>query len=127
MLLDAPPATGVLFQAKAAAPSEKTGNKPVVNFGIDPRTVAFQRGSDESQHVSLTCAVWAFPSKGDPVRKENDVTANLKQDEYQQVMHSYFPCKTVLDLKPGHYTLRLGVIDRTTNLIGTTTTQITVP
>ncbi|HJX84137.1 MAG TPA: VWA domain-containing protein, partial [Candidatus Angelobacter sp.] len=127
MLLDAPPATGVLFQALAAPPSEKNGNKPLVNFGIDPHTLAFQRGTDELQHVALTCAVWAFPSKGDPVRKENDVTANLKEDEYRQVMHSYFPCKTVLDLKPGHYTLRLGVIDRTTNLIGTTTTQITVP
>jgi VWFA-related protein len=127
MFPDAPPSTGVIFQALAAAPSEKTGNKPVVNFGIDAHTLAFQRGADEQEHVAITCVVWAYPARGEPVRVENETTAGLKEDDYQRAMHTYFPCKCILDLKPGHYTLRLGVLDRTTNLIGTTTTQLTVP
>ncbi len=127
MFPDAPPSTGVLFQAFAAPPSEKTGNKPVVNFGIDAHTLAFQRGADEQEHVAITCVVWAYPAKGEPVRVENETTAGLREDDYQRAMHSYFPCKCILDLKPGRYTLRLGVLDRTTNLIGTTTTQLTVP
>ena len=32
-----------------------------------------------------------------------------------------------LDLKPGQYTLRLGVLDRTANLIGTLSTPLNVP
>jgi VWFA-related protein len=127
MLLDAPPSTGVIFQAFAAAPSQKTGNKSLVNFGIDAHTLAFQRGTDDLEHVKLTCSVWAYPAKGEAIRVDNDTSADLKEDDYQKAMHSYFPCKCTMDLKPGHYTLRVGVLDRTTNLIGTTTTQITVP
>jgi hypothetical protein len=50
----------------------------------------------------------------------------LKPDVYQQVMKQYFPCSRTLELKPGSYTLKLGVLDRTTNLIGTTVTTVTV-
>jgi VWFA-related protein len=127
MLLDAPPSTGVLFQAAVTPASEKTGAKRTVIFAIDPHTVAFERGTDELQHVNVTCVVWAYPAKGDVVRAESDEKAAFREDVYQQVMRSYFPCKRALDLNPGHYTLRLGVLDRTTNLMGTTTTQITVP
>src|SRR5258708_5849577 len=126
MLLDAPPSTGVLFQAAVTA-SEKTGSKRTVIFAIDPHTLAFERGTDDLEHVNVSCAVWAYPAKGDVVRAESDERAAFKEDVYQQVMRSYFPCKRALDLNPGHYTLRLGVLDRTTNLMGTTTTKITVP
>jgi hypothetical protein len=42
-------------------------------------------------------------------------------------MSQYFPCKQEIDLKPGTYTLRLAVIDRTTNQIGTANAPVTVP
>jgi len=48
------------------------------------------------------------------------------KDVYQDLMKKYFPCKRDLDLKPGAYRLKLGVVDRTTNLIGTATTTLTV-
>jgi hypothetical protein len=71
--------------------------------------------------------VWAYPAKGAPIQSDGNSTAALKPDEYQRLMQSAFPCNRTLDLKPGHYTLRLGVIDKTTNLIGTSGTQVTVP
>ncbi len=126
MLLDAPPATGVLFQAAAVPVAGKPGSL-VVNFAIDPHTLAFDNGADNLLHAEVTCAVWAYPSKGEAVRMENETHAALNQDVYQQVQRSYFPCKRTIDLKPGRYTLRLGVLDRTTNLIGSTATQFTVP
>jgi VWFA-related protein len=124
---DAPTSTSVLFQAGVVLPSAQTQNKVVVNFGIDPHTLAFERQSDDLQHANISCVVWAYPSKGDPVRAEGEFKAALKEDEYQQVLRSYFPCRKSLSLKPGHYTLRLGVLDGKTNLIGTATTQINVP
>jgi hypothetical protein len=52
--------------------------------------------------------------------------ADLKPEVYEQLMKQYYPCKQELDLKPGSYTLRLGVLDRNSNLIGTASASVTV-
>jgi len=124
---DAPNSAGVLFQAGVVMPSAQTQGKTVVNIGVDPHTLAFQKGADDLEHAAVSCVVWAYPGKGDPVRAEGSLNAALKADVFQQIMRSYFPCQRGLALKSGHYTLRIGVLDETTNLIGTATTQIAVP
>jgi VWFA-related protein len=124
---DAPNSSAVRFQAGVVPPSAQTQNKVIVNFGIDPHTLAFEQQNDDLRHAAVSCVVWAYPAKGDPVRAEGESNAALKADVYQQVMKGYFPCQRSLTLKRGNYTLRLGVLDETTNLIGTTTTQLSVP
>jgi VWFA-related protein len=125
---DAPAATAVLFQAGVVPPSDKTKNKLLVNFAIDPHTVAFERTSDAMEHAKIVCTVWAYgKNKEKPNMSEADITkADLKPDVYQQMMKQYFPCSRTLELKPGAYTLKLGVLDRTTNMIGTTVTTVMV-
>ncbi len=55
------------------------------------------------------------------------LNANLPKDAYQQMMKQHFlPCSRELDLKPGAYTLRVGVLDRTTNKMGTSSIPVTV-
>lgn len=129
LLLDAPFSTGVLFQAAVIPPSEKTQNKFVMNFGIDPRTIAFERGADGLMHAEVGCVVWAYRNGGgEPLQFDGGtVKADLQPDVYEQVKKSYFPCHRPLDLKRGDYTLRLGVIDRQTDLIGTSSMKLTVP
>lgn len=128
---NAPSATGVLFQAGIIPSSDKTQPQVVVNFAVDPHTIAFESAADGLQHASLTCVVWAYAEKGDPksgpVRSEGNSNAALNPEQFQQVMQGYFPCRRSLDLKPGRYTLRMGVLDRTTNLIGATSAPLTVP
>jgi VWFA-related protein len=124
---DAPTSAAIQFQARVLPPSSQTQGKVVVNFGIDPHTIAFQKEADDLQHANISCVVWAYGSKGDPARAEGSSTAALKPDDYQKVIHSYFPCQRSLSLKPGHYTFRLGVLDETTNLIGTATTEVAIP
>jgi VWFA-related protein len=124
---DAPTSAAVRFQAGVVLPSPQTQGKVVVNFGIDPHTIAFQKDADDLEHASVSCVVWAYPEKGEPVRAEGESNAALKAEVYQQVMHSYFPCQRSLALKSGHYTFRMGILDETTSLIGTATTQVTVP
>jgi VWFA-related protein len=124
---EAPTSAGVLFQASVVLPSAQTQNKVVINFGIDPHTLAFDLESDDLRHGKVSCVVWAYPKKGDPLRAEGESNAAIKEDVYQQIMHSYFPCQRSIPLKSGHYTLRLGVLDETTNLIGTATTQVSIP
>jgi VWFA-related protein len=123
----APTSAAVRFQAAVEMPSAQNQSKLLVKFHIDPHTLSFGRESDDLQHATVSCVVWAWPTKGDPIRAEGSANAALKEDVYQQIMHSYFPCQRSLALKPGKYTLRLGVMDETTNLIGTTTSQVIIP
>ncbi len=126
--LDAPAATRVRFQAGVVPPSQKTNNKLLVNFAVDPHSISFERTSDGIEHAKVVCTVWAYgKNKEKPQMSDTNVTtADLKPDVYDQVMKKYFPCSRSLELKPGTYTLKLGVLDRTTNLMGTTVTTVTV-
>lgn len=126
--INAPALTAVSFQAAVLPASPQTQNKMAVVFHIDPHTLSFQRGSDGLEHAELNCVAWAYPKKGDPIRAEGGtITAALPQTDYDKMMKSFFPCRRELDLKPGQYTLRLGVLDRKANLIGTLSTPLNVP
>jgi VWFA-related protein len=128
MSLDSPSATGVVFRAGIAPPS---GNeqKVTVNFAIDPHTLGFERKDDGLQHIMVSCAVAAFSEKGSFVKEEvSNVTAAMKADEFEKMMKGQqFPCKRAINLKPGNYNLTLGVVDRNSRLIGTTTAWVKVP
>ena len=123
--LDAPSATGVQFQAQVV----NAGKKVVVNFHIDPTTLSFQHQDDGQERGRFTCTVWAYgKDKDKPAGMTNDtLNANLTKDAYQQMIKQRFlPCTRELDLKPGTYTLRVGVLDRTTNKMGTSSVPVTV-
>ncbi len=126
--LDAPSATQIVFQAQVEPPSEKS-KKVVVTFHIDPRTLAFEQKDGGMEFARLSCTVWAYgKDKDKPTMSSGTVTANLKANEYQQVVQQRFlPCDRQLDLKPGTYALRMGVLDRSTNKIGTASAQVVVP
>jgi len=126
--LDAPSATQIVFQAQVQPPSEKS-KKVVVTFHIDPRTLAFEQKDGGMEFARLSCTVWAYgKDKEKPTMSSGTVTANLKAHEYQQVVQQRFlPCDRQLELKPGTYALRMGVLDRATNKIGTASAQVVVP
>jgi VWFA-related protein len=126
--VDAPAATAVRFQAGVVPPSDKN-KKVTVNFAIDPHSIAFEN-KDGLEHAKVSCTVWAYKGKDTehPKMSEGDtVTAAMKPDVYQKLMAQYFPCKRELSLQSGTYTLKMGVIDRTTNFMGTATAMVTVP
>jgi VWFA-related protein len=126
--LDVPAATQIVFQAQVEPPSEKS-KKVVVTFHIDPRTLAFEHKDGGMESARLSCTVWAYgKDKDKPTMSSGTVNANLKANEYQQMMQQRFlPCDRQLELKPGTYALRMGVLDRVTNKIGTASAQVVVP
>jgi hypothetical protein len=125
--LDAPSSTAVVFQAQVSPPSDK-GKKVVVTFHVDPRSIAFEQKGDGKESAKLSCTVWAYgKNKEKPEMFSGTVSANLKPDEYQVIMQQHFlPCSQELDLKPGNYALRLGVLDRSSNKIGTASAMVAV-
>jgi len=125
---DLPPSTELIFQARVLPPSEKTSNKVVVNFAVDPRMVTFQRAENGMQHAELSCIAWAFPVKGKPINSGGcTVNAQLDAENYKKIMQAAVPCNQSLDLGPGNYMLRLGVIDHLSRHIGALTAWVTVP
>ena len=126
--LDAPAATQIVFQAQVLPPSEKS-KKVVVTFHIDPRTLAFEKKDGGMEFARLSCTAWAYgKDKDKPTMASKTVSATLKASEYQQVLQQRFlPCDSQLELKPGTYALRMGVLDRATNKIGTASAQVVVP
>jgi hypothetical protein len=100
-----------------------------VTFHVDPRTLAFEKKDNGVEFAKLNCTVWAYgKDKDKPTMASGTVTANLSASEYQQMMQQRFlPCDRQLDLKSGTYVLRMGVLDRASNKIGTATAQVVVP
>lgn len=128
MDLNSPVSSALLFQAMVIGPSEKTGNKVVVNFGIDPRALSFEKDADGLQHATLECAVEAWSEQGRLIGSEGtNINAALPPESFARISKSYFPCQRDLDLPAGSYRLRLGVVDNRTGLIGTANAAATVP
>jgi VWFA-related protein len=124
--LDMPSATGVVFRAGVAQPPK--AQQVTVSFAIDPHTLSFQYKSG-GQEVEVSCAVAAYSEKGQLVKEEiTNMTATVKADDFEKMMKGQqFPCKRTIELKPGSYNLALGVVDRNSRLMGTTTAWVKVP
>jgi len=127
MDLNSPVSSALLFKAVVLGPSEETKHKVVINFGIDPHAVSFEKSADGLQHASLECGVEAYSAQGKVKSEATTINAALKPDAFAHVMKTFFPCQQVLELPPGDYRLRLGVVDYRTGLLGTTNGSVNVP
>lgn len=127
LALDAPSSTAVLFRVVLGFPADDK-QKVVVNFAIDPHTLSFGADAEAGEHASVACAVVAFSSKGSLANQQlYDMKATVKPGELSRLMESTFPCRVAIELKPGKYTLRLGVVDHASQHMGTTTATVSVP
>jgi VWFA-related protein len=127
LALDAPSSTAVLFRVVLGFPADDK-QKVVVNFAIDPHTLSFAADAEAGEHASVACAVVAFSSKGSLANQQlYDMKATVKPGELSRLMESTFPCRVAIELKPGKYTLRLGVVDHASQHMGTTTATVSVP
>ena len=126
LMLDSPSSTAVLFHATVQPATQ--GQKVQVNFAIDPHTLSYVEKEGGVQQASLGCAIVAFTEKRSLVRDEiNNVVGKVKAEEFPKLMRSNFPCQCTIDLKPGKYVLRLGVVDKVSKQMGTTTASVAVP
>lgn len=122
--LDSPGSTAVQFKAQVA----QTSPKVLVKFAIDSRSLTFSHKEGGKEQASLTCAIAAYSEKGALVKEEmNSITATVKPEDVSKVMQSALGCERTIDLKSGSYNLVLGVVDRTSRQIGTTSAWVKVP
>jgi VWFA-related protein len=127
MQLTVPEYTELLLKVQVLPPDE---SHPAVrvDFAVDARDLIFQDAADQRKHASLDFAITAWDKTQKLVQHSYDtMEATLRPEAFRQVMQSGVPFHQELELKPGTYTLRLGVLDRRNQKIGTLDVPLTIP
>jgi hypothetical protein len=119
-----PPIFGVL--------DVKLKNKPLTRFGFQyvmpGRQIAFTDGPNGTRKGSLEFDIAAYDADGKLVNSlGQSIQLPLTADQAQQLAKGPFRFFQQLDLPAGQFFVRIGVLDRTSNKVGTLEIPVTVP
>ncbi|HEY2360874.1 MAG TPA: hypothetical protein VGK36_07160, partial [Candidatus Angelobacter sp.] len=122
-----PEYTMLLMRVKVLPP-DATSKLVRIDYAVDAHNVSFTDPGDQHQHAVLDFMATAWDKHNqDAGHAGKTVRAALPPQSFVQVMKTGIPLHQELELKPGTYTLRLGVIDRGSQRIGTVDVPVTVP
>jgi hypothetical protein len=122
-----PPSTMVFLTAKVLPPDAE--HKDVrITYVVNANDVTFTDVSNKGKHITLDCIAIAFDKDGKEVGHASDtLDGTMKPEAYDTVMNNGVPAQQEITLKPGTYNLRLGVMDRPSQQIGTLDVPLVVP
>ncbi len=122
-----PPATSMLLTT-SIEPPDATRSDVKINYVINSDGVVFADVPDNKKRAQLDCMVIAFDSSGKEVAHASDtLDATIPLNAYAAVQQYGLPAHQLISLPPGKYNLRIGVMDRTTQQIGTVDAPLVVP
>ena len=121
-----PVSTMLLVKAQVLPPDSE--HKTVrIDYAVDSHDISFTDAADQKKHASVDFMSVArdgdFKSAG---YATDTIEADFLPEVYKQIMQIGFPAHQELELKAGTYTLRLGVIDRGSQKIGTVDLPLTI-
>lgn len=122
-----PPSTTLLFSVHVEPP--KPGNTRVVlQYTINPASVHFSNDVDGFRKVTIDCLAIAFNNKGKTVSVVSDtMEGSIKSSHFDEVIKNGLPATQELQLQPGTYYLKTGIMDRNSSQIGTLDIPLVVP
>ena len=121
-----PPATSMLLTASIELP-DAARKEVKINYIIDSNGVNFADMPDSKKRAQIDCMVIAFDSSGKEVAHASDtLDATIPANIYSTVLTYGLPAHQLISLPPGNYNLRIGVMDRTTQQIGTVDAPLVV-
>jgi hypothetical protein len=124
---EAPTSTMVLMKVQVLPP-DATHKTVRIDYAISARDITFPDAPDNAKHVTLDLMAVAWDKNGKPAAEDSGkIDTSIPADTYKDIMRSYVPAHEELEVKPGTYTLRLGVVDRNSRKIGTLDVPLTVP
>ncbi len=122
-----PPST-MLFMTAQVLPPDATHKNVRIQYIINPNGVTFTDLSDKRKQITLDCIAVAYNNDGKEIGHASDtMNGTIKASAYDTVMNNGIPAQQELTLPPGAYNLRLGVMDRASQQIGTLDVQLVVP
>jgi len=120
MQYGSPGATGVTFDARVVPPSPAAKAKVGVDFIVDPTTISAADGGGGSKGLALEFHVAAYGAdRKMATQKDVAIKPTLKPADFTRIQQQGLPYHVDLELPPGRYTLRLGVVDQHSGIIGT--------
>lgn len=125
--LSVPEFTGLLVKVQVLPPD--TEHKAVrIDYAVDAHDISFSDSSELRKQGSIGFAAVAWDKDlklaGQVVETKE---AKYPPEIYKEILRTGLGFHQELELKPGTYTLRLGVLDLTSHKIGSVGVPITVP
>ncbi len=120
MQLASPGATGVTFDARIVSPPPAAKAKVGVDFIVDPATISTEDAGGAGRRLALEFHVAAYGvDRKMAGQKDVAIKPTLKPAEFARIQQQGIPYHVDVELPPGRYTLRLGVVDQHSGVIGT--------
>src|SRR5579864_8228451 len=124
---EAPTSTMILLKVQVLPP-DATHKSVRIDYAINAGDVTFMDTPEKSKRVMLDLMAVAWSKDGKPAAEDSGkIDTAIPFSTYKDVLRSYIPAHQELEVKPGTYTLRLGVVDRSSKKIGTLDVPLTVP
>jgi len=120
MQLGSPGATGVTFDARVVPPPPAAKAKVGVDFIVDPTTISAQDAGGGSRALALEFHVAAYGTDRKIAgQKDVAIKPTLKPADFTRTQQQGVPYHVDVELPPGRYTFRLGVVDQHSGYVGT--------
>jgi VWFA-related protein len=119
--------TMLLIRVQVLAPDAE--HKAVrVDYAVNANDVSFSDGPEQRKETKIDFMTVAW-DKGHKNAGyiQNTMETSFRPEAYQQALRTGIPMHQELELKPGNYTLKLGVIDRGSQKIGTVEVPLIIP
>ncbi len=114
------PQSTMLFLTASVLPPDASHKNVRIQYIVNPNGVTFADMPDQRKHITLDCIAVAYDNDGKEVAHASDtLDGTIKASAYETVMTNGIPAQQELTLPPGAYNLRLGVMDRSSQQIGT--------
>lgn len=99
-----------------------------IDFAVVAADLDFADGPDQRKNAVVEFTAVALDKNWNPDGiASKTIDASLRPETYQRILCAGFPGHLDLDVKPGKYILRLGVMDRHSQRIGTLDVPLEVP
>ncbi len=126
MKFSVPELTMIYLKAQVLPPDAE--HKAVrIDYAVNAHDLNFADGADQRKYASVDFMATAWDKNAKLVTHTADtMNATLRPEVYERVMKTGLPFHQELELKPGKYLLRLGVIDRGSQKLGTLDVPLTI-
>jgi hypothetical protein len=118
----------MLLMTATVLPPDATHKDVRIQYVVNPNGVTFADLPDQRKRIALDCIAIAYNQDGREVAHASDaLDGTIKPSAYDTVMNNGIPAQQQIALPPGAYNLRLGIMDRPSQQIGTLDVQLVVP
>jgi hypothetical protein len=122
-----PESTTLLLRVQVLPPGAKN-NAVQIDYGVYAPDISFTESEDQIKHAKIEVVAVAWDKKNASAGSTSQtMDLGLKPATYQSVLEHGIAAHLELQLKPGAYHLRLGVLDYGSGKIGTLDVPMTIP